>query len=606
MSRGIPLRKSLLVRLMVTSVLIAMCSVAATAWLAVQTTTRAIQEEQGQALADDTEILRQLSGYAATHTDWSGVEATVRALSARTRRRIALTTPDRVLIADSARHGTSLPPQAAATVDPLRTDTYSEPGAQLSGIDPRAVGPYRLTANERARVRKLALVRQACYRRGGYEATVETAPSGRSVLTGAEGSVSDAYVATECADGRLNTPMPTEEKAIAAVTSLVGTCLKREGSRLPLSVAYTVKGVELSYLPVRKAENARPTAEEQKGGDCIAQARRRQLDPYVAPAAELFLGTGGGTLPRFDMSPANKAKVVAVTGLVLALTVAVTAVVATRLVRPLRALTHAAQQPPDRHVRVPVTTRDETGILAEAFNALTERRERLEAQRRAMVSDVAHELRTPLTNIRGWLEVTRDGTVAPDAGLLASLHEEALILQRVIDDLQDLAAADAGTLRLHREPVRAAELLAQVAAAHKVAADTVGIRLVTRVDGDPWLDADPVRMRQALGNLVSNAIRHTPADGTITIAARREEASTVFKVADTGSGIAPEDLRHVFDRFWRAEKSRSRRTGGSGLGLPIVRQLTTAHGGTVTVTSEVGTGSVFTLRLPATPAPTDV
>ncbi|MFE0331161.1 ATP-binding protein [Streptomyces sp. NPDC058960] len=608
MSRGIPLRKSLLVRLMVTSVLIAMCSVAATAWLAVQTTTRAIQEEQGRALADDTEILRQLSGYAATHTDWSGVEATVRALSARTRRRIALTTPDRVLIADSARHGTSLPPQAAATVDPLRTDTYSEPGAQLSGIDPRAVGPYRLTANERARVRKLALVRQACYRRGGYEATLETAPSGRSVLTGADGADSDAHVSAECADGMLNTPTPTEEKAIAAVTSLVGACLKREGMlwQLPLSVAFTVKGVELSYLPARKAGNARPTAAEPKGGDCIAQARRRQLDPYVAPAAELFLGTGGGTLPRFDMSPANKAKVVAVTGLVLALTVAVTAVVATRLVRPLRALTHAAQQPPDRHVRVPVTTRDETGILAEAFNALTERRERLEAQRRAMVSDVAHELRTPLTNIRGWLEVTRDGAVAPDAELLASLHEEALILQRVIDDLQDLAAADAGTLRLHREPVRAAELLAQVAAAHKVAADTAGIRLVTRVDGDPWLDADPVRMRQALGNLVSNAIRHTPADGVITIVARAEDASTVFEVADTGSGIAPEDLPHVFDRFWRAEKSRSRRTGGSGLGLPIVRQLTTAHGGTVTVTSEVGTGSVFTLRLPATPAPADV
>ncbi|MFJ8362084.1 sensor histidine kinase [Streptomyces sp. NPDC093984] len=608
MSRGIPLRKSLLVRLMVTSVLIAMCSVAATAWLAVQTTTRAIQEEQGRALADDTEILRQLSGYAATHTDWSGVGPTVRALSARTRRRIALTTPDRVPIADSARHGTPLPPQAAATVDPLRTDTYSEPGAQLSGIDPRAVGPYRLTANERARVRKLALVRQACYRSGGYEATVETAPSGRSVLTGAEGAVSDPYVSAECADGRLNTPMPTEEKAIAAVTSLVGTCLKREGmpARLPLSVAFTVKGVELGNLPVRKAGNAPPTVAEQKGGDCIAQARRRQLDPYVAPTAELFLGTGGRTLPRFDMSPANKAKVIAVTGLVLALTVAVTAVVATRLVRPLRALTHAAQQPPDRHVRVPVTTRDETGILAEAFNALTERRERLEAQRRAMVSDVAHELRTPLTNIRGWLEVTRDGTVAPDAELLASLHEEAMILQRVIDDLQDLAAADAGTLRLHREPVRAAELLAQVAAAHKVAADTAGIRLLTRVDGDPWLDADPVRMRQALGNLVSNAIRHTPADGTITLAARSEDASAVFEVADTGSGIAAEDLRHVFDRFWRAEKSRSRRTGGSGLGLPIVRQLTTAHGGTVTVTSEVGTGSVFTLRLPATPAPADV
>lgn len=268
--------------------------------------------------------------------------------------------------------------------------------------------------------------------------------------------------------------------------------------------------------------------------------------------------------------------------------------------RPLRALTAAAQQPPELHVRVPVTTRDETGILAAAFNDLSERRERLEAQRKAMVSDIAHELRSPLTNIRGWLEVTRDGVVDPDPALLASLHEESLVLQRVIDDLQDLAAADAGTLRLHREPVRCDELLQQVAAAYRV---TAPAELRTRAEDELWLDADPVRMRQALGNLVSNALRHTPPDGTVTLAARRDGDDVLLEVADTGSGIAPEDLPHVFDRFWRAEKSRSRRTGGSGLGLPIVRHLVAAHGGTVDVASEPGKGSVFTLRLPGGPTP---
>lgn len=149
MSRGtppsrngtIPLRKSLLVRLLITSVLIAVCSVAATAWLAMQITTRALQEEQGQVLADDTDILRQLSGYAATHPDWSGVEKTVRTLSDKTGRRIALMTSDRTAITDSAVQKTALPPRAAATVDPLHTDTFTEPGAQLSSIDPRAVGP---------------------------------------------------------------------------------------------------------------------------------------------------------------------------------------------------------------------------------------------------------------------------------------------------------------------------------------------------------------------------------------------------------------------------------------------------------------------------------
>jgi two-component system sensor histidine kinase BaeS len=359
----------------------------------------------------------------------------------------------------------------------------------------------------------------------------------------------------------------------------------------------------LSRYVIAKYPTAGNEATAKTVQTCADTALRAQLDPYVAPVADLYLGGDDTTPPRFDMSPANKAKIIGVGGLVLAVTVAVTAVVATRLVRPLRALTEAAQQPPDLHVRVPVTTRDETGILAEAFNELTERRERIEAQRKAMVSDIAHELRSPLTNIRGWLEVTRDGVVDPDPALLGSLHEEAMVLQRVIDDLQDLAAADAGTLRLHPEPVRADDLLDQVAAAHRVAAAAAGVTLRTDTHGSPWLDADPVRMRQALGNLVSNALRHTPADGTVTLAARRDGDDVVLTVTDTGTGIAPQDLPHVFERFWRAEKSRSRRTGGSGLGLPIVRHLVTAHGGTITAAGEPGTGAAFTIRLPAGGAP---
>ncbi|MEY2245537.1 sensor histidine kinase [Streptomyces sp. BF23-18] len=607
MSRAVPLRKSLLVRLLITSVLIAVCSVAATAWLAVQTTTRAIQEEQGQVLAEDMDILRQLSGYAATHHDWSGVAGTLRTISQRTGRRIALTAGDRVPFADSAARGTSLPPRAAATVDPLRTDTYTESGAQLTGVDPRVVGPYRLTTTERLAVDKLAMVRQLCFSRNGIRTRTERMPSGRTVLKGVDGTVDPGYVPAECADGRLNTPTPTERKALDALTGLTRTCLDRHKVHLDPFVALPLEAASgatpVPYLMGKRiVDQDGPLARTVNA--CVAEARLRQLDPYVAPAAELFLGTGDRPVPRFDMSAANKAKVFGVAGLVLALTVAVTALVATRLVRPLRALTQAARQSPERHVRVPVTTRDETGILALAFNELTERRERMEAQRKAMVSDIAHELRTPLTNIRGWLEVARDGLVDPDPELLSSLHEEAVVLQRVIDDLQDLAAADAGTLRLRREEVRADELLEQVAAAHQVGARAAGIRLVTEVAGTPWLDADPVRMRQALGNLVSNATRHTPAGGTVTLFARREEDEVVFEVADTGGGIAPEDLASVFDRFWRAEKSRSRRTGGSGLGLAIVRQLVVAHAGTVFVTSEVGAGSVFTLRLPS-PRPPD-
>lgn len=609
MKRRIPLRKRLLVRLLSVSALIAVCSVAATAWLAVTTTTSALKEEQGQDLAADNRILAELSGYASTHADWSGVRGAVRDLAVRTGRRIALTTTDRTLVADSAPRGTPLPPRAAATVDPLRTDTYTESGAQLSGIDPRVVGPYRLPGKERARLDALAAKREQCYERFGLQPTVVRTASGRPVVTTPDVTDPARYGAQECEDGQLPTPTPTERKALDALGELAQPCLRRaglgRGGRLFLTFdpngkdPFAGPGLFVKYAEPGTGQAGRAVR------SCVQNARRTQLEPYVAPVAELFLGIGDQNPARFDMSPDNKAKVVGVAGLVLAVTVAVTAVVAVRLVRPLRALTLAAQQPPELHVRVPVTTRDETGILAEAFNDLTERRERLEAQRKAMVSDIAHELRSPLTNIRGWLEVVRDGVVDPDPALLDSLHEEALVLQRIIDDLQDLAAADAGTLRLHREPLRTGELLDQVAAAHRVAADAAGVTLRTETGAAAWLDADPVRMRQALGNLVSNALRHTPADGTVTLAAQQDGDDVVLTVTDTGSGIAADDLPHVFERFWRAEKSRSRRTGGSGLGLPIVRHLIAAHGGTAAVASRPGTGAVFTLRLPAMPPPPD-
>ncbi|GGN42880.1 HAMP domain-containing sensor histidine kinase [Streptomyces fuscichromogenes] len=614
----IPWRKRLLVRLLFTSVLIAVCSVAATAWLAVTTTTSALEEEQGQDLAADNKILAELSGYAADHPDWSGVRHTVRELAAKTGRRIALTTADRTPIADSALHDTPLPPRPAAAVDPLHTDTYTEFGAQLSGIDPRAVGPFRLTAAESRKLDVVAEKQRECFGRMGISATVQHIPSGRPhvVVDDARGAPLDLRVACGNVYGEstagtrdaLDYPTPTETKALDALTVLTRPCLRAKAMDLggSLSLTYDTTGrnpVSGGFLVTKKGGELKT---DQVAKNCVTSARRTQLEPYVAPAAELFLGIGDQTAPRFDMSPTNKARIVGAAGLVLAVTVAVTAVVAMRLVRPLRALTAAAQQPPELHVRAPVRTRDETGLLAEAFNDLTERRERLEEQRKAMVSDIAHELRSPLTNIRGWLEVTRDGLVDPDPALLASLHEEALILQRIIDDLQDLAAADAGTLRVHREPVRAADLIDQSAAAHRVAADAAGVTLLTDTDGTVWLDADPVRMRQALGNLVSNAIRHTPADGTVTLAVRRDGDVVVLTVTDTGPGIAADDLPHVFERFWRAEKSRSRRTGGSGLGLPIVRHLLAAHDGTAGVRSEPGKGAEFTLRLPAAAAPADV
>lgn len=229
MRRRIPVRKRLVVRLLFVSALIAVCSVAATAWLAVTTTTSALKEEQGQDLAAGNRILAQLSGYAATHSDWAGIRPTLRELAARTGRRIALTTADHTLVADSAPPGTPLPPRPAATVDPLRTDTYTETGAQLSGIDPRVVGPYLLPEAERAKLDSLAAQREHCYERHGLRAGTERTESGRPVVTVADGADPSAYGADVCEDGRLNTPTATEQKALDALIDLVRPCLRKNG-----------------------------------------------------------------------------------------------------------------------------------------------------------------------------------------------------------------------------------------------------------------------------------------------------------------------------------------------------------------------------------------
>src|SRR5581483_4517072 len=199
----------------------------------------------------------------------------------------------------------------------------------------------------------------------------------------------------------------------------------------------------------------------------------------------------------------------------------------------------------------------------------------------------SHELRTPLGSLRGWLVAAQDGVVALDPELVSSLLEETLLLQHLVDDLGDLALADAGQLRLEPVEVDLGALLRHVAA--------TGVGRVTVVaDEDPVLVADPIRLRQIVGNLVANAVRHTPPDGRITLTARADGRDVLIEVTDSGAGIPPEDLPHVFDRFWRADKSRSRRTGGSGLGLAIVRQLVEAHGGAIAAASTPGVGTTFT------------
>ncbi|GIV95722.1 MAG: two-component sensor histidine kinase [Herpetosiphonaceae bacterium] len=289
---------------------------------------------------------------------------------------------------------------------------------------------------------------------------------------------------------------------------------------------------------------------------------------------------------------------VAVAGLVV---LAATLALSRRILGPVERLTAVARrmEKGDLSQRVDVRARDEIGELARAFNAMADGLARLEQLRRNMVSDVAHELRTPLSNIRGYLEALRDGVVQPTPELIESLHEEALLLSRLIDDLQELALAEAGQLRLVRQQLALPDIVEQAVQSLRPRAAAGDLRLIVDLPSDlPAVDGDPERIGQVLRNLLNNALTYTQPGGEIHVYARSAGQEVEVFVRDTGIGISPDDLPFVFERFYRADRSRARATGGAGLGLAIVKELVEAHGGRVWAESTPGAGSIFAFTLP--------
>jgi len=249
----------------------------------------------------------------------------------------------------------------------------------------------------------------------------------------------------------------------------------------------------------------------------------------------------------------------------------------------------------DFSTRVPETGPREVRALARAFNSMSERLEETEQQRRSALADVSHELRTPLTVIQGNLEALLDGVYPADSAHLEPILAETRILQRLIDDLRTLTLAEAGSLVLHREPTGLGALLADVVASYRGQADQSGIALaVTVADDLPTLDIDPSRIREVVSNLLTNALRHTPRDGKVELAAALTRDQVEVTVHDTGSGIAADQLDRIFDRFYRSPDSP-----GSGLGLPIARSLVEAHGGAVTAESSAEDGTTIRFMLPS-------
>ncbi|MBI2908005.1 MAG: HAMP domain-containing protein [Chloroflexi bacterium] len=313
---------------------------------------------------------------------------------------------------------------------------------------------------------------------------------------------------------------------------------------------------------------------------------------YVNPTA--------GLVDQGFLDSVNRSLLLAAAGAgVMALLL--TLVLSRHIVRPLQSLTAAAQRMTqgDLEQRVDVRSKDEIGVLAGAFNTMAESVARNEMLRRRMVSDVAHELRTPLTNVRCYLELLQEGVLAPEPGVLESLKQEADILSRLADDLQEIALSEAGQLRLERQPAVARDICERAATAMRAQAEAKGLHLEMDVpEGLPPVVVDSDRIGQVLRNLLSNALAHTPAGGSIVLSAHRGEEGVEISVADTGEGIPPQSLPYVFERFYRADPSRARATGGSGLGLTISKEIVEAHGGRMRVESELGKGAKFTFGVP--------
>jgi signal transduction histidine kinase len=378
----------------------------------------------------------------------------------------------------------------------------------------------------------------------------------------------------------------TDSKDVVVADSqneLIGKQYKTDDSGMSL---YLSMGMGSMFPPANSTAQSSPNSTVLFGTLYIAIPGPSLIGLYLSSAINRFL----------------------IFGALLAIGIALifTFVISQRITSPIRVLTTTARKlgQGDFSQRVSISSRDEVGELARTFNSMAGDLERIEKLRRDMVADVAHELRTPLANISGYLEAIQDDVVKPDAATIASLSEETALLSRLVDDLQELALADAGELKLVRQPESILQLVEQSVKAVQVSAVEKGLEITTVLPTDlPLVNIDYHRISEVLHNLLTNSIKHTTGRGKISIQVERSGQFIKVTVTDNGEGIPAADVPYLFERFYRVDKSRTRNGGGSGLGLTITKRLVEAHGGTIGVQSELGKGSSFFFTVPVDSLP---
>lgn len=305
--------------------------------------------------------------------------------------------------------------------------------------------------------------------------------------------------------------------------------------------------------------------------------------------------------PRSDFADrVNRAIFLAALG-AAAVSLILGVILARSLTRPIQELTQATQAVAqgDLTQQLPIRSDDELGKLAASFNQMSADLSQSRDLRRQMTADIAHDLRTPLSLILGHAEALSDGVLPPKAETFDVIYDEARRLSRLVDDLRLLSLAEAGELSLTLRLVSPQSMLARAIAAHTPAAQQKRIEIKLDVPPNlPEILVDPDRMAQVLDNLLSNGLRYTPENGRIQLTARQTLTAVQIKVQDSGPGLDETELTHLFDRFYRADKSRQRHEGGSGLGLAIAKSIVENHNGRIWAESEPGQGAAFIIKLP--------
>ncbi|MGI5242570.1 sensor histidine kinase [Dactylosporangium sp. CA-139066] len=533
-------------RIFVLILVVALAAIGATAWLSFRLTARQIADSQRQATQHVTDIAESVRSYARRHGSWAGIDGKVRQLSDANNQRIRLVnlygevTVDSDNLRGKAARPVVSPP---ALIDPRPTLRLEASGGKAEALVVAELSQYRI-ATVTARCRTEQFLDVAAVTPDAYGIPVPD-----SVPPGIDGG---------CPQQAAREQQNAGDGDWAAVTG------------------------------------CRAVQAYQR---CLAEAFGDRASGFAPEPLQLFLGAVDDDAVRLVARPTLLSL-----GGVLVLALLGTAFVARHVSRPLRSLTAASRRLADGHLdaRVPAGGRDEVGQLSASFNRMAAALEESEQAQRRLVAGVAHELRTPLSNLLGYLEALQDGLVAPSRELFGSLHEEVLLQRRILDDLQDLTLAEAGHLAYRRTDFDLAELVEVSRVAHLAVAEAAGVRLAAEAVGPLPVHGDQDRLRQVLGNLVTNALRYTDPDGDVVLRAFPSSGRAVVEVHDTGCGIAAADLPYVFQRFWRADPARDRETGGSGLGLTIARQIVLDHAGTIEAESELGIGTTFRATFPLT------